>query len=353
MFEKCPGWRNRGGTTQQAEKGTRIHEALEKDTIDQLDEEERPLARQCADFIDSLLLDRLPTLPDSDYREIRLTVDLEGGLKTFGTCDRLIKYGSFAFMIDYKSGYRHITDASQNAQAFAYVIGAFQRFSDLEEIEFYFLIPNRDEMSYHLFKRSDLPAMQLRLSTIIRRAMAADYATGKYFNPQPELCEYCAMQSDCPKLATKALSILSQLADGLPVPTSILVDSARAEDIPHLLRLAPLMEAWAAGVKERALKLNLEEGLEIQGFVRQERKLPRAITSVLGAWDVAKKRGVTFEEFLAACSKTSVPKLEELIAEKAKRGEKTKAKTSLINELRHLDVLREEGTIHYLREDKK
>lgn len=350
MFEKCPGWRNRDETTTQAEKGTRIHEALEKDTIDQLDEEERPLARKCADFIESLLIERLPTLPDSDHREIRLTMDLEGGIKTFGTCDRLIKYGSFAFMIDYKSGYRHITDASQNAQAFAYVIGAFQRFQDLEEIEFYFLIPNRDEMSYHLFKRSDLLAMQLRLNTIIRRAMAAD---PKLFNPQPELCEYCARQADCPALAKKALSIASQLSDGLPVPSSILVDSARAEDIPHLLRLAPLMEAWAAGVKARALQLNLEDGLEINGFVRQERKLPRAITSVLAAWDIAKTRGITFEEFLTACSKTSVPKLEDLVAEKAKRGEKSKAKTSLINDLRHHDVLREEGTIFYLREDKK
>lgn len=350
MFEKCPGWRNRGGTTEQAEKGTRIHEALEKDTIDQLAEDERPLARQCADFIDSLLLDRLPTLPDSDHREIRLDVDLKGGIKTFGTCDRLIKYGSFAFMIDYKSGYRLITDASQNAQAFAYVMGAFQRFADLEEIEFYFLIPNRDEMSYHLFKRSDLPAMQLRLNTIIRRAMAAD---PKLFSPQPELCEYCARQADCPALVAKALPILKQLSDGLPVPSSILVDSARAEDIPHLLRLAPLMEAWAVGVREAALRLNLEEGLEISGYARQERKLPRAINSVHGAWKVAKEHGVTFEEFLETCSKASVPKLEAAVSAKAKRGQKEKARIALERDLRHHDILREEGTIFYLRESKK
>lgn len=353
MFEKCPGWRNRNEITAQAEKGTRIHEALEKDTIDQLDEEERPLARQCADFIDSLLLERLPILPDSDHREITLTIDLGGGISTFGTCDRLITYGSFGYMIDYKSGYRHITDAQENAQAFAYVIGAFQRFPKLQEIEFYFLIPNRDEMSYHLFKRSDVPLMILRLNTIIRRAMAANYATGKYFNPQPELCEYCAMQADCPALAKKHLSVLTQLADGLPVPASILVDKARPEDIPHLLRLAPLAEAWAQGVRERALKLNLEEGLEIKDFVRQERKLPRAITSVLGAWDVAKEKDISLEDFLQACGKVSAPKLDKLVSEKAKRGKKSKAVQAFLNELRHRDILREEGTIFYLREAKQ
>jgi hypothetical protein len=277
-------------------------------------------------------------------------MDLGDDITTFGTCDRLIIYGSFAYMLDYKSGYRFITDAQENAQAFAYVIGAFQRFPELEEIEFYFLIPNRDEISYHLFTRSDLPAMQLRLNTIIRRAMAAD---PKLFNPQPELCEYCLRQAECPALAKKALSIASQLSDGLPVPSSILVDKARAEDIPALLRLAPLMEAWAQGVRERALKLNLEEGLEIAGYVRQERKLPRGINSVLAAWKVAKEHGVTFEEFLDTCSKASVPKLEKAVAEKAKHGQKSKASAALINDLRHHDVLREEGTLFYLREDKK
>lgn len=356
MFERCPGYRNREGTTAQADKGTRIHEALEKNTIGDLAEDERPLAKQCQDFIDGVIADKLPALPDFDYREIKLLMDLGGGLTTFGTCDRLIAYGRFAYMIDYKSGYRHITDAGQNAQAFAYVIGAFQRFPELEEIEFYFLIPNRDQISYHLFRRSDLPLMLLRLNTIIRRAMAADYTTGKDFKPQPELCEYCAMQASCPILADKALLVAARLTPGLPVPASNLVSKARPEDIPHLLRLAPLVEAWAQGVREAALKLNLEEGLEIPGFVRQSRKLPRGVTSVYGTWNAIKdKTAVTLEAFLDACSKVSIPKLEEIVQDAApkKRGAKKDARMQLENTLRHADLLREEGEIYYLREAKK
>lgn len=357
MFEKCPGYRNREGTTDQADKGTRIHTALEKNTIGDLPEDERPLAKQCQDFIDGIIADRLPALPDFDYREIKLAMDLEGGISTFGTCDRLISYGSFAYMIDYKSGYRFITDASQNAQAFAYVIGAFQRFRHLEEIEFYFLIPNRDQISFHRFKRSDLPEMKLRLNTIIRRAMVADYVSGKNFNPQPELCEYCAMQAICPKIAEKSLLVAARLADGLELPVSNIVDKARPDDIPKLLRLAPLVEAWAAGVREAALKLNLEDGLEIPGFKRQERKIPRSLNSVWGAWKAIKdKTTISLEDFLSACSKVSIPKLETLAQDavtSTKRGAKKEARMSLENTLRHAQLMNEGGVIYYLREDKK
>lgn len=349
MFEKCPGFLNRNEETESSLKGTRIHHALEKDTIDDLDDEERPIARMCQDWIDGAIADRRPTLPDKSFREIKLNIYLGAGLNTFGTCDRLLIYGKFGLMIDFKTGHRAVTDAEQNAQAFAYVIGAFQKFPELDEIQFVFLLPTRGEESGHLFKRSDVPEMQLRLSTIIRRAMDAD---PKLYSPQPELCEYCARQSTCPKLAEKALKIAAKLGPGLPVPVSHLVDGTKPEDIPHLLRLAPLMEAWAKGVREAALKLNLEDGIEIPGFIRQTRKTPRGVTSVMGAWEAIKNQ-VSLEEFLLTCSKVSMPQLEDLVAEKAAYGEKGKARKELENSLRHRDLLREESEYYFLRESKK
>lgn len=349
MFEKCPGWRNRDEETEQSKKGTRIHKALEQNAIDDLVEDERPIARRCQDFIDELIMDHMPTLPDKDYREIRLNIRLHAGIDSFGTCDRLLIYGSYGHMIDFKTGFREITDAQQNAQAFAYVIGAFQTFPQLEKIEFTFLIPSRDQISYHEFSRSDVPEMILRLNTIIRRAQADDPDT---YNPQPELCEYCSRQATCPKLTAKALPILTKLTEGLPVPSEILVDSARPDDIPKLLRLAPLMEAWAQGVRAAALKASLEDGVDIVGFKRFEKSTPRSITSVMGAWDVAKAKGVTFEEFLGACGKVSAPDLDDLVASKAGKGKKGAAIKELANELKHRDLIREQGKVFYLRESK-
>jgi hypothetical protein len=212
------------------------------------------------------------------------------------------------------------------------------------------LIPNRDEVSFHTFKRADVPAMKLRLNTIIRRAMEAD---PKLFNPQPELCEYCSRQATCPALAQKALSAAAQLADGLPLPASMIVDKDRPEDVPHILRLAPIFENWAKTAKQEALKLNLEEGLEFDGFERRERRNPRGVTSVVGTWELVKDKGVKLEDFLLACGTVSIPELEDLVAANVKRGGKGKAKAQLEKDLRAADLLREESKYYYLQEAKK
>ncbi len=352
MFEKCPGFRNRKdnpGTS--AARGTRIHDALEHDAIADLPEEaDRKVAQQCKDFMDELIAERRPALPDHDWREIQFNIDLGDDLKTFGTADRLLIYGKTGLLIDYKSGFRFVVDAEENAQIWAYVLGAFQRFPDLAEVIAYVLQPNRDEISYHTFKRAFTYEIKLRLNTIVRRAIECDPAK---FNPQPEICEYCARQTSCPALAAKALKIAGKLAPGLPVPQSALVNKNRPEDIPHLLRLAPLMEAWARGVRSEALRLNLEEGIQIAGFKRIERSTPRAVTSVLGAWNAIKTRGMCLEDFLAACSTVSIPDLEELVSKLAKRGHKEEAKLELEDTLRSAQVLKDTSTIFYFREIKK
>ena len=348
MYEKCPGWRNRNETTPQAEAGTRIHKALETDAIDSLsDEREKACAQVCKDFMDSLIAER--GIPDKDFREVRLQIDLGGGLTTFGTCDRLMVWGRSGVLCDYKSGYRHVADAEVNPQGWSYTIGAFQKPEiDLDDCEIFFLIPNRDEISNAKFLRSQVPGMQLRLNTIVRRAMAANESQ---YNPQPELCEYCALQETCPALAKKALKIMQD--QGLEVPKNVLVSRDRPEDIGRLLRLAPLMEAWASGVRKAALKLNLEEGLEVPGFKRVERSLPRSVNSVIGTWNVVKNKGISLEDFLAACGTVSVVELENLVASLAPHGQKGKAEKDLITDLRSADVMNEGGKTFYLKEAKK
>lgn len=357
-FEKCPGFRNRssgGEGSESAERGTRIHKALEKDAIDDLkDDQEKGLAQIFKDYVDSVIQENLPKLPDLDRREIRLKMDLGGGLSTFGTCDRLMVYGKTAKMFDYKTGYREVADAETNAQAWCYVLGAFQKYPQLEEIEFTFLVPNRDEVLFHTFKRDDLPDIRLRLNTIIRRAMAIDWSKPvdpSKLSPQPSLCEYCQYQAVCPALAAKALKVGTKLSPGLPVPDSVLIDPKRPEDIPHLLRLAPLLEEWAKGVRKEALRLNLEEGLEVEGFKRIERKTPRGVTSVLGAYKAVKDI-IPLDDFLIACASVSIVDLEDYFASLVKRGGKGKARQELENRLRSADVWKDESKVYYLKEQK-
>lgn len=352
LYEKCPGFMNREGTNAQAEMGTRSHKALESDSIEKLPEPERPTAQMCQDYIDALLQEC--GVPDKDLREVRLTLDLGGDIITFGTCDRLMIYGKHGEMLDFKFGRLSVADAEVNPQAWAYVIGALQQFLELDTLTFTFLIPNQDEISTHTFKRSDLPNMILRLNTIIRRAMkvGADLPGNfSLLNPQPELCEYCANQSRCPAIAARALKVAQTAGKGLPVPDQLVVSADRPDDIQHLLRLAPILENLAATWKADALRVNLEDGVEIPGFVRQERNTPRAITSVAGAWDIAKEHGIALEDFLLACTGISIVDLEDAVAAVVKKG-KGKAKQKLESELRSADLLREQSKYHYLRENK-
>lgn len=351
MWEKCPGFMNRAGTNAIAEMGTRGHKALETDAIHTLPEPERPVAQLCQDFIDAILQER--GVPDQDRREVRLSIDLDGDITTFGTCDRLLTYGTHGEMLDFKFGRLSVADAEMNTQAWAYVIGAFQLEPALQTITFTFLIPNQDIVSSHTFNRSDLPAMKLRLNTIIRRAMevGADLSGNfSLLNPQPELCEYCAQQSRCPAIAARALKVAQ--STGLPVPGELVVSADRPEDIAHLLRLAPILENLAASWKADALRVNLEDGIDVPGFIRQERRTPRSITSVAGAWDIAKTHGVVLEDFLLSCTGISMVELENAVAAGVAKG-KGKAKQKLESDLRAADLLREQTNYHYLRENKK
>lgn len=359
MMERCPGWRNRDEQTEASLRGTRIHKAIENGTITELVEEEQPVAQKCVEFMDAIIAESRPALPDVDIKEIRTNMDLNGGINTFGTADRLLIYGNRGIAFDYKSGWRAVTDAEFNAQGWCYTIGVFQKYPQIEELTFWFLIPNRDQASSHTFTRSDLPRMILRLNTVIRRAMEIEpaFLPGADFSrlsPQPELCEYCARQGECPAVMSKSILAAAMMRPELRVPNSILVDKNHPQDIADLLRLAPIMEKCAETIRKRAIQLNLEEGLEIPGFKRIERSTPRTITSVLGAWQVveAKYPKTDLADFLAACSKISMPQLEELIASFAPKNGKAKAKVALEDALRHADLIHQEGSIHYLKEAK-
>lgn len=354
MWAKCPGYLNRKDDSNPlAERGTRIHRALETDDLDSLDaEKEKPIAQMCKDFIDGLLADMLPAQPDVDLREVKLHIDLGGGITTFGTVDRAFRFGRKAVVVDYKSGYLEVADAEVNPQAWCYCVGLFQKltlgFDQIDEIDFYFLIPNRDEISHHNFQRSDVPNMQMILNGIIRRAMAADPAG---FTPRNELCTYCARAPRCPALGKKIAALGKSLRAEIEMPANPAVSIDRQEDIPKLLHLAPIVEAWAKEVRAEALRLTLEEGLEIDGFRRQERSVPRSVTSVIGAYDAVKDK-ISLDDFLLSCSKVSIPKLEDLFSADAKRGEKKATRQELENRLRAADILRDEGSIFYLREKK-
>lgn len=349
MFEICPGYRPNGGSNWAADRGTRIHEALEAEDISRLvDSDEQAIAQKCFDYVQELIASKGERVV-AIHKEVKFSIELGGGESTFGTCDLCVIFESGdMFLIDYKTGYGAVEDAEINTQAWAYSIGAFQKFKDVNKVAFYFLMPVRDEVSYAEFTRADLPNMSLRLQTIIKRAKE-----GEIFNPQPGVCDYCGNQAKCPALAKKALLIASKYPDiGFPIPNDILGVGATAEELSFLLNLAPVMESWAEGVRKLALEKSLHEGWELPGFRLTEKKSPRSVTSALLAYDAVKDT-VEIKDFLAACSKVSIPDLEKYFAESIPRGKKRQAKQELVDRLTDAGCLKQDGTIHVLKRETK
>lgn len=357
LLERCPGFKNRNEKTFSAESGDRIHAALETGKIRELADEEHKIAQMCRDYIDGIIQEHRPELPSLDLREQTIQIDLDGGVTTFGTPDRILIYApKKAHVFDYKSGRLTVKDAEENPQAWSYVIGVFQKFPNIEEATFTFLVPRRDEILSHTFTRADIPDMKLRLNTIIRRAMDIDWSRIEEFidhlNPGPELCEYCAHQTECPALAQKHLSVAAQIGKGLPVPKALSVSKDRPEDIRDILRLVPLMEAWCEAQRKEALRLSLQEALEIPGFKRTTRKTDRGVNSVLGTWEAVKDK-VTLNKFLSICSSVSIPELEKFFKETLPKGQKSKASRDLECKLRDANVWVPQGEIFYLKEEKR
>ena len=284
-----------------------------------------------------------------DYREVRVQIDLGQERSTFGTCDRFVVYSdNTADAIDYKTGYGKIDDAEINIQGQAYVLGLFQKFEHVKEITMWFLVPARDEASTHTFTREDMPAIRLRISTIIERA-----ESGAHFNPQPGVCDYCGNQAKCPALANKVLTIAQRYQeDGLPIPESVHgSDQDDPVKVAALMSLVPIMESWANGVRKRATEMAVDQGMELPGFKVIEMSKPRSITSALGAFEAVKDE-IELRDFMTCVDKVSYPKLEELFAGKAKRGTKAKTRQILEGKLRDLGVLQDEGVSYQLRKRK-
>jgi superfamily II DNA or RNA helicase len=360
--ELCPGFDGReGNVNPAAEMGTRIHEALEKMDLDMLtDNWERLIAERCLESYQDIVERHGWTgQPYTTHHEIRLEISLGDDMETFGTCDVLLTLGDVGIAIDWKTGRGAIDDASINTQAQAYVLGSFQRHPELTTIHFYFVIPQRDEITFHTYRREDCDRIKLRLNSVIRRAEQFQYVWKnrggvpvEMFHPQPGLCEFCANQWKCHAITKKVFDIANKYGtDGLPVPSKVHgSETEDPEDMAKLLRLVPVIEAWIGGVKSRSKQMAFDEGVEIPGFEPKERAGRRSISSASAAWDalVTLVPDLTPEDFMAKLGTVSFNDAAEIVKDAAPRGKKTAQANAFEDTLIEMGVLEQAPPSQYL-----
>lgn len=349
-FEICPSYTNRqekeGDVNVAALSGTRIHNALEVEDPELLeDEEEESLAWVMLEQVRAnelehgvAILNAKGELEEGDkWNEIRLQINLAHH-KTFGTLDRLMIRGRVAVAQDYKCGVTPVDDAEINAQAWSYTLGIFEMFPEVEIIHFYFLIPRQEVMTHAAFVRHEevepedyweeneikpvatMAEIHLRIDLIIERAREL---SGKIFNPQAHNCEWCGNKINCEALAHRALVIANQYeVEGLQLPANLYPeDMESGVDIGKARMLVQVLEVWIEAVKDRANDLYKNHGVEIPGFVWKTRKTSRTISDPVAAFNVLEEStGIDVADFLGCAGSIKITELEKLIKSKAPKG---------------------------------
>lgn len=270
---KCPGFQQPNTTSAAAEKGTRIHEALEAGDPSALHNEEEVSIYDDIVRMETEFLSAFPVEHRIDLKEIRVEIGLPGGQKTFGTCDRFTywegsQFDERAVMLDYKTGVSVIDPTEFNWQARAYVAGAFQKYPKINWITFAFLVPFHDdevsEIMQHTFHRGDMPAIESEMSSIIERAAQVRAIWNEGRTPSPTClkpttdCRFCQYEDKCPALGALVIEVAEaanpMVKDSPAVARAFDPTSADPAAIEQRYMIAKIVEAWADREKRAAVE---------------------------------------------------------------------------------------------------
>lgn len=263
-----------------------------------------------------------------------------------------------ARVIDYKFGMVEVEPAPNNLQGIAYMLGIAKRFPELEECTVYFLMPHRDQISFHTFKRSEFAALHLRIKVVVNRAVEANKledSDPKFFdvsNPTVSGCLFCSRIGKCNKVTALALKLGKKYAP-LTMPESIStavftdpVDTAKG------IKFAQVIKAWAEAFRTQATAKSIDD----------PKFMPVGFKIVTGS-----KRSVVAAKALGEFAKTFLPvelhakveslydiaigNLEKLISTAAPRGKK-EATVELFGEKAIAAGLLKQGDVYaFLKQD--
>ena len=271
---------------------------------------------------------------------------------TFGTADMVMVKADRAIIADAKFGWQPVEDAEFNLQGWAYAIGVFEKYPEVQMVDVVFAQPRLNSVSRHAFYRSsDLDKMKIRVITVIARAKHDT----KELRPSEYACLYCGAKATCLALHKKALIISSKFVE--LTPDSELIDLYNPEQLatPELRGKAEILrrvlEPWCDRVRKENTQFAIETGEDIPGFEIKHRSGRRTITDAQITFELVKDR-LTPEEFAAVCE-VSASQLLKAYSAKAPRGSKAAVAQEIEDKLTDAGVLQGGGEIAYLQRIKQ
>jgi hypothetical protein len=378
LREACPCFGNRNTVNKAAERGTLQHSAVEAgDDLNEMDDNEAVHAAMCSDFADrqyDLLVEEAvrqgKTAQDViDLREAYLKVDtlsfselLADGLRQFesttaGYVDRILISADRlrAILLDWKFGKWPVTDAEHNLQGIAYLLGLFRAYPTVNSIGVFFLQPQLDRITFHTFTRDQIPALYLRVQTVVARAMEAHQKTDaddwSMAEPKIPVCNFCGNLGRCEKVARFACHVGHKFHP-IEIPSDLTPTGLKdPKDSTIGLRLATVLKIWCDAFR-KTLGDRVVRGAQPvpEGYVIQT-KSNREIVDT-GKFCAVALRYLTQAE-LAAVAEYSFGDVEDLVKDKAPRGSKTHALSAFQQELKDAGAVKNGAPYSFLRATNK
>lgn len=357
--EICPGYKNdNSGDNTASDEGTMLHNAVETGNLAGLNAEQTEQVNKCLGYVEPLVKKALEV-----HREVKL--DVLGGM-TFGTADMVIlrllpnagqkkKLSDgykHADLVDFKFGRVAVDDAEDNRQGYAYVLGVFERWAEVDSVTVHFLSPRRDEILRHTFYRSDIPRLSMIISTIISNADHYDKTRDPSMLRLNETnCTYCYRRGkpECP------VSVAYMVAHAKKYAPLEIADETHSSQITDPAQMAKffiairVLEKMVESGKKHVLAFSKQN--DIPGFVRRERKGSVKISNSTLAYPVLKQ--ILDPEELASCCEFKYGDILKLVSDKAEKGKKTEAAKQLYIALSNAECVTSGEPTEYLQRLKE
>lgn len=341
MFEGCPCYeRDDTRDTTAADEGTLMHKAAELGDLGILAEPEQvETVQKVLAFQESAIAE----LAGGDGALVLREQKVDVSDMTRGTLDLVILSGTKAHLIDYKFGRNKVTEADENGQVQAYVVGLFEKFPELEQVKASLVFPRLDWVTTAEYTRADLERIRLRIAAIIARAESPDAVP----TPNEKSCLYCGRKASCPAMHAVALKV----GEALPMPVQFDPGHlTNPQDMAKALVLSRLVEDWAKQVRRTVTRLVVEDGVVVPGYEVRSRGGSHEITNVHEAIELVESAfSATLVDITQACT-LSIPKLTDILAAITEGKTKKEIRESLLGVLNTCTV--QNNTVVYLQKKR-
>jgi hypothetical protein len=259
-----------------------------------------------------------------------------------------------AHIVDFKFGAVPVTPTKDNLQGMAYALGLFQYLGPrIKHVVVHFYAPYQnwsDEMQeekyIHMFSREDIPAMELRIRTVI----AQKHSKNAKPRAKVDLCIWCAKKGDCEANKAAVLPLEGKYED-LVCPDVVAPHKlALPSQFSAALKFANQVENWAKAVKARCRDVAVSEGMEVPGFTVVKRA-DRKVESVSAMKEAALKNGLSEQEFLETLD-PSLTRLETAVKAKAPKGKGAAAIRQLTSDMEENGATSKGQPYYFLKEIK-